>query len=86
MVLTKTSTKDLKFHPRKPGKMGHVNVKLKDGIPPPIYKQNNGGNHRQKSFLSKNIWCEQVTGDWLRKKSQPAGTGWTITTLIVGKV
>ena len=56
VVLTKTFTKDLKFHPRRPGKMGRA--KLNDGIPPPIYKQSSGGNHRQKSFLSKNIWCE----------------------------
>ena len=53
-------------------------VKSNDDIPPPIYKQSCGGNHRQKSFFFKNIWCEQVPSDRRRKKSQPAGTnvGW----------
>ena len=40
--------------------MSRVNVKLNDGVPLPLDKQSSEGNHPQKSFLSKNIWCQQV--------------------------
>ena len=49
--------------------MGRVHAMLDDSVPPPIYKQSTGGNHRQKSFLSKNIWCQQVPSDQRGRKA-----------------